>query len=305
MASVSGKADPVVRRIAAADIAEALGQGLRDFQAVPLYGLAFGALYAAGGIAILLCLTAFGMVYLAYPLAAGFAMIGPFVAIGLYEVSRRREAGQPVSIGGDLGHGADAQRDRLDGLRHAVRVRGLDVPGAALDRAAARAQRLVLQPARFITVVLTTNEGLLFLAIGNAVGAALSLILFSLTVVSFPLLLDRDVDFVTAMITSVRAVVTSPLPMIGWAALIVILLAVSAMPYFLGLVVTLPVLGHTTWHLYRRIIAPLPARQPRPSVSPPSATERSIDARSWRRYGLFRIRTSRPSPSIALTGCSV
>ena len=96
--SISGKADPVVRRIAAADIAEALSQGLRDFQAVPLYGLAFGAFYAAGGIAILLCLTAFGMVYLAYPLAAGFAMIGPFVATGLYEVSRRREAGQPISL---------------------------------------------------------------------------------------------------------------------------------------------------------------------------------------------------------------
>ena len=85
-------------------------------------------------------------------------------------------------------------------------------------------------------MVLTTNEGLVFLAIGNAVGAALSLILFSLTVVSFPLLLDREVDFVTAMITSVRAVVTSPVPMIGWAAVIVILLAVSALPYFLGLV---------------------------------------------------------------------
>ena len=99
MTTVSGKADPVVRRIAAADIAEALSEGLRDFQAVPLYGLAFGAFYAAGGIAILLCLTAFGMVYLAYPLAAGFAMIGPFVATGLYEVSRRREAGQPVSVG--------------------------------------------------------------------------------------------------------------------------------------------------------------------------------------------------------------
>ena len=86
----------------------------------------------------------------------------------------------------------------------------------------------------FITVVLTTNEGLLFLVIGNVVGAALSLILFSLTVVSFPLLLDRDVDFVTAMITSVRAVVTSPVPMIGWAAVIVVLLIVSALPYFLG-----------------------------------------------------------------------
>ena len=108
-----------------------------------------------------------------------------------------------------------------------------------------------------LNVVLTTNEGLLFLAIGNLGGALLSLILFSLTVVSFPLLLEREVDFITAMITSVRATVTSPAPMIGWAAVIVILLVVSAMPLFLGLVVTLPVLGHTTWHLYRRIVVPL------------------------------------------------
>jgi uncharacterized membrane protein len=99
----------------------------------------------------------------------------------------------------------------------------------------------------------------LFLAIGNCVGAALALVLFSLTVVSFPLLLDRDIDCVTAMIASVRAVVMSPVPMIGWAATIVLLLALSSLPYFLGLVVTLPVLGHTTWHLYRRIIVPAAA----------------------------------------------
>jgi uncharacterized membrane protein len=257
MASLSGKVDPVVRRVAAADIAEALSQGLRDFQAVPLYGLAFGAFYAAGGIVIVLCLTAFGMVYLAYPLAAGFAMIGPFVATGLYEVSRRREAGQPISVGAiwatvrarsEIGWMAFVTLFVFVIWMYQVRLLialllGLNVSFSSLRE--------------FITVVLTTNEGLLFLAIGNAVGAALSLILFSLTVVSFPLLLDRDVDFVTAMITSVRAVVTSPLPMIGWAALIVVLLAVSAMPYFLGLIVTLPVLGHTTWHLYRRIIAPV------------------------------------------------
>ena len=257
MASVSGRADPVVRRITAADIAEALGQGLRDFQAVPLYGLAFGAFYAAGGIAILLCLTAFGMVYLAYPLAAGFAMIGPFVALGLYEVSRRRETGQPITPGAILA--AVRTRSEIGWMAFVTlfvfviwmyQVRLLIALLLGLNASFASLQE-------FITVVLTTNEGLLFLAIGNAVGAALSLILFSLTVVSFPLLLDRDVDFVTAMITSVRAVVTSPLPMIGWAALIVVLLAVSAMPYFLGLIVTLPVLGHTTWHLYRRIIAPV------------------------------------------------
>lgn len=257
MTSVSGKVDPVVRRIKVADIAEALGLGLRDFQAMPLYGLLFGALYAAGGNVILLCLTAFGLVYLAYPLAAGFALIGPFVAIGLYEVSREREAGQNPSLRsiwstvksrGEIGWMAFVTLFIFVIWMYQVRLLialliGLNASFSSLHE--------------FITVVLTTNEGLVFLAIGNCVGAALSLILFSLTVVSFPLLLDRDVDFVTAMITSVRAVVTSPLPMISWAAVIVVLLIVSALPYFLGLLVTLPVLGHTTWHLYRRIVAPI------------------------------------------------
>ena len=257
MTSVSGKVDPVVRRIGTADIAEALGQGLRDFQAMPLYGLLFGAVYAGGGMVILLCLTAFGMVYLAYPLAAGFALIGPFVAVGLYELSRRREAGRPISLlavwatvksRGEIGWMAFVTLFVFVIWMYQVRLLialliGLHASFSSLQE--------------FITVVLTTSEGLWFLAIGNAVGAALSLILFSLTVVSFPLLLDRDVDFVTAMITSVRAVVTSPVPMIGWAAVIVVLLVVSALPYFLGLLVTLPVLGHATWHLYRRIVVPV------------------------------------------------
>ena len=257
MTSVSGKVDPVVRRIRTADIAEALGQGLRDFQAMPLYGLLFGALYAGGGVVILLCLTAFGLVYLAYPLAAGFALLGPFVAIGLYEMSRRREAGQPVSLSAiwstvisrsEIGWMAFVTLFIFVIWMYQVRLLialliGLNASFSSLHE--------------FITVVLTTSEGLVFLAIGNAVGAALSLILFSLTVVSFPLLLDREVDFVTAMITSVRAVVASPVPMIGWAAVIVVLLITSALPYFLGLLITLPVLGHTTWHLYRRIVAPV------------------------------------------------
>jgi uncharacterized membrane protein len=256
--SISGKVDPVVRPIAATDIAEALVEGLRDFQALPFYGLAFGALYAAGGIAIILCLTAFGMAYLVYPLAAGFALIGPFVAIGLYEVSRRRETGQPVSFGAiwstissrsEIGWMAFVTLFVFVAWMYQVwlLISLLLGPHATFST-----------PGEFITVVLTTKEGLLFLAIGTAVGALLSLILFSLTVVSFPLLLERDVDFVTAMVTSVRAVVTSPLPMIGWAAVIVALMIVSALPYFLGLVVTLPVLGHATWHLYRRIVEPLP-----------------------------------------------
>jgi uncharacterized membrane protein len=257
MTSVSGKVDPVVRRITAADIAEALSQGLRDFQALPLYGLAFGALYAFGGIIVVLSLTRFGLVYMAYPLAAGFALIGPFVAVGLYEVSRRREAGQPISLGAiwstvrsrsEIGWMAFVTLFFFVIWMYQVRLLIALLLGLHASFSSLR---------EFINVVLTTNDGLLFLVIGNLDGAALSLILFSLTVVSFPLLLDREVDFVTAMVTSVRAVVMSPVPMIGWAAIIVILLIVSSIPYFLGLIVTLPVLGHATWHLYRRIVAPV------------------------------------------------
>ena len=256
MASISGKQDPVVRRIGAGDVIDALGAGLRDFQAMPLYGLAVGGFYAGGGILIVLCATYLGLGYLAYPLATGFALVAPFAAILLYEMSRRREAGDPLKLAdmiktlrGRSEIGWMAFVTLFIFLMWMYQVRLLMALLLGLNASFASVQE-------FLKVVVTTNEGLLFLAIGNLDGAVLSLILFSLTVVSFPLLLERDVDFITAMITSVRAVVTSPAPMIGWAALIVVLLVVSAMPFFLGLVVTLPVLGHATWHLYRRIVAP-------------------------------------------------
>jgi len=254
--SISGRSDPVVRKITASDVAEALGEGLRDFQARPLYGLISGAIYAGGGMLIVLCLTAFGAAYMAYPLAAGFALIGPFVAIGLYEVSRQREAGQPSSVPGiwrtvrsrsEIGWMAFVTLFIFVIWMYQVRLLlalflGLHVSFASFNE--------------FLTVLLSTTAGLTFLAVGNVIGAVLSIILFSLTVVSFPLLLEREVDFVTAMITSVRSVVMNPVPMLGWAIIIVVLLIVSALPFFLGLLVTLPVLGHTTWHLYRRLVAP-------------------------------------------------
>jgi uncharacterized membrane protein len=259
MTSVSGKADPVVRPVTFADVSEALIQGLRDFQAAPSYGMALGAIYCLAGIAIVLSVTTLGMPYLAYPLAAGFALIGPFVAVGFYEISRKLEADKMATLGdiaramtsrGEIGWMAFVTLFIFIMWMYQARFLmalffGLNASFASLTQ--------------FIAVVLTTNEGLLFLLAGNIIGAFLATVLFSLTVVSFPLLLDRDVDCVTAMITSVRAVVRSPGPLLGWAAVIVVLLMVSALPFFLGLVVVLPVLGHATWHLYRRIIVPLPA----------------------------------------------
>jgi uncharacterized membrane protein len=248
---------PRVQSIAFGDIVDALEAGLRDFRAAPLYGLFFGGIYAVGGMLIVLTASALQMSYVSYPLAVGFALIGPFVAVGLYEISRRREKGEPLQWGPVLGV-IFAQRRRETGWMafvtlfvlvmwmYQVRVLlalfiGLHAP-TTFDG--------------FIEVVVGTPEGLMFLGIGHVVGAFNSLVLFSLTVVSFPLLLDREVDFVTAMITSVRSVFTNPKPMVGWAFIIMVLLMISIAPFFLGLFVALPILGHTTWHLYRKLVVP-------------------------------------------------
>lgn len=248
--------EPIVLRITLDDVIDALGKGLRDFQALPLYGLSFGGFYAAGGIVLVLGIAAFGMSYLAYPLAAGFALAGPFVATALCELSRQREARQRPSLDATL---AAIRNRRETGSMACVTVFTvmLGLYQAHLLMALFFGfDKSFSSPQQFIATALTTNEGLAFFAAANLAGGALSLILFSVTVVSFPLLLDRDdVDCTTAMITSVRAVATNPVPMIGWAVLATMLMAVSALPFFLSLMVTLPVLGHANWHLYRRVIA--------------------------------------------------
>jgi uncharacterized membrane protein len=252
--------EPVVRVVTRSDIAEALAAGLRDFQAAPLYGLLFGGLYALVGIVATLSLTRAGIGYLAYPLAAGSTLIAPFVATGLYEVSRRRELGLPLGFGSVLS---------VVWQQHARELRWMAFVTLFIMIMWFYQVRLLLALflgfqsfstiESFVQVVLTTNEGLLFLAVGHVVGAVLSVILFSLTVVSFPLLLEREVDFVTAMITSVRAVTLNPIVMLGWAAVIVALTIVAILPLFLGLIVVMPVLGHATWHVYRRVVVRLPA----------------------------------------------
>lgn len=249
--------DPEVRAIVFGDIVEALVQGLRDLQAAPRYGLAFGLLYMLGGIAIVACLSALQMTYLAYPLAVGFAILGPFVAVGVYQVSRDLGSGTPLSfrrlwsvVRGRREVGWMAFVVGFFFIIWMYQVRLL--LALFLGNAGSFASL-----SEFLQIVFSTTEGVLFLLVGNVIGAALSLILFSITVVSFPLVLERDVDFVTAMITSVRAVAKNPVPMLGWAVIVVVVLVVSTLPLFLGLLVTLPILGHTTWHLYRKLVVPV------------------------------------------------
>lgn len=237
------------------DLVECLLQGWRDFKAAPLYGLFFGGIYALGGLLLLALFFKLQLPYVGYPLTMGFALVVPFVAMGTYEVSRRLERGEPLSWEGVLG--SVWKRSGKDlGWMALVTVfaliiwvdfaiflflmfYGLKVPSA---------QQLFVE-------ILSTSHGMAFAAVGNAVGAVIAIMVFSITVVSFPLLADRDVDFVTAMITSVRCVLTHPVQMIAWSVVIGLLLVISLLSGFLGLFITLPVLGHASWHLYRRLIA--------------------------------------------------
>ncbi len=242
-------------------IVDALGEGMRDFRKAPRFGLFFGGVYALGGIVVLLTASVLHMSYLSYPLAITFGLAGPFVAVGLYEVSRRLETGEPLAWGGVLGVIWEQRRREIAWMAFVVLfVQIMWMYQVRLLLALFLGFKSFASFSAFAEVVVTTPEGLMFLFIGNIVGAVLSVILFSLTVVSFPMLLDRDVDFITAMITSVRSVVTSPGPMIGWAILVTATLLVSMLPLFIGLVVTLPVLGHTTWHLYRKLVPPAEAK---------------------------------------------
>lgn len=247
--------EPVIRPIAFNDLVDALSAGLRDFQAYPAFGLAFGGIYALGGLAILGCALWWDLLYLVYPLAAGFVLIGPFVAVGLYEVSRRREHNERPSWRDVFGVMLSQGGKEISWMAFVsvflfivwmYQVRLLIAVFFGLHG---------LPDGSLATVLFGTPEGLAFLAVGHLVGAVLATVAFSITVVSFPLLLDREVDFITAMITSVRCVVSNPLTMLGWALAIVLLLFIAALPMFLGMIVVLPVLGYSTWHLYRKLVA--------------------------------------------------
>ncbi len=252
------QAFPVVREIDFADVRAALAEGWSDFRRAPLMGLCFGGFYALGGLLIVATVASFGMSYLAYPLAAGFVLIGPFVAAGLYEISRRLEADTPLTWGAVV-RVMFAQSGREFAWMAFVSIFAFIVwmYQVRLLLALFLGFKSFASMGAFLRVIVTTPDGLAFLAVGHVVGAVMALIVFSLTVVSFPLLLDRDVDFITAMIVSVKSVTTNPLPMLAWGAMVVAILFMAAAPAFLGLFVALPVLGHATWRLYRRVVAPV------------------------------------------------
>ncbi len=245
---------PEFRQVVADDIAAALRAGLSDFVSAPLYGLFFGGIFTVGGMIILASLTILGQTWLIIPIGIGFPLIGPFVAVGLYEVSRRRAAGEALNWK-DILLVMFRQRERQLGWMAFVVlfIFWMWMYQIRLLLAIFLGFKSFSSFDAFFEVVTTTSEGIGFLAVGTVVGAALSLLLYSATVIAMPLLLDREVDMVSAMIASFKAVLSNPPVMLGWGLIVAGSVIVAMLPVFLGLLVVLPVLGHATWHLYARL----------------------------------------------------
>ncbi|MDQ0421324.1 putative membrane protein [Peteryoungia aggregata LMG 23059] len=237
------------------DVRAAFADGWRDFRTYPGFGLFFGAIYALGGLFIAVMLTYYHLPWMIIPVAIGFPLIGPFVAVGLYEISRRHRLGEPIAWKAVLGEVFRQRERQLSWMAFVVLfIFWIWIYQVRLLMALFLGFRIPATLEAFANVVLTTPAGLLFLAVGTVVGAVLAIILFTATVISMPLLLDHDVDFVTAMLTSMRTVIENPRPMLTFGVIVAGMAILALVPFFLGLLVVLPLAGHATWHLYRRAI---------------------------------------------------
>ncbi len=248
-------AHPVIRKIGLDDIKYALRKGWEDFMTFPTQLFFLCLIYPIVGLALGRLAFGAAVLPLLFPLMTGFALIGPIAAVGLYELSRRREAGLETTW-----------RNAFDVL-HSPSIGAIAVLGivlmllflAWLYTAQTLYQSLFGLNApsdigEFLHEVLTTSAGHKLILYGNAAGFLFALASFLIGAISFPMLLDRDVGAAAAVETSIRAVLANPVPMAIWGVVVAALLLIGSLPFFVGLAIVMPVLGHATWHLYRRVV---------------------------------------------------
>lgn len=244
-----------IRRIGLADLGQSLTNGLADFAANRTDVIFLCVIYPLVGLVLARLASGYGVVPLLFPLASGFALVGPLAAVGLNEMSRRREMGAEVgwtdafgvlrspSIGGIAGMGLLLIAIFLLWLTTAEAIYVLTLgPKPPVSIAA------------FAHDVFATRAGWMMIVLGVGIGFLFAVLTLAISVVSFPLLLDRDVKMETAIWASIQAVMANPLPMAVWGLIVAAALVLGSVPCLLGLVIVMPVLGHATWHLYRRVV---------------------------------------------------
>ena len=259
----------VVRKISLSDLGNALRLGWEDFKAIPTHAVVLCLIYPVLGFVIFRAVLGASLLPLLFPLAAGFTLIGPFAGLGLYELSRRRERGEEPSAS-DAMHVLRAPSfGAILGLGMFLLVLfGIWIAAADGIYVATFGHAPAASIPDFATRVLTTPEGWTLIIIGCAVGFLFAVVSLCISVVSFPLMLDRHATAIDAIRTSLRAVKMNPFPMAVWGVIVAMLLAVGSLPFFVGLCVVLPVLGHASWHLYRKVVEPDPNPPPEPPRPP-------------------------------------
>jgi uncharacterized membrane protein len=266
---VLGVATPfVIRKIGLSDLSDALRLGWQDFKAMPSHAIVLCVIYPVLGLVLFRMVLGYSVLPLLFPLAAGFTLIGPFAALGLYELSRRRERGEEAaawdaiqvlrapSFGAMLGLGV---------LLLALFVTWIATADAIYIATFGHAPAASIPD--FTARVLRTPEGRSLIIVGCGVGFLFAVVALCVSVVSFPLMLDRHATAIDAIRTSLRAVMKNPFAMAAWGLIVAALLVIGSLPFFVGLAVVLPVLGHATWYLYRKVVEPdpnPPQEQPRP-----------------------------------------
>jgi uncharacterized membrane protein len=285
---VFGVSSPfVVRKISLADLGNALRLGWEDFNAIPTHAIVLCVIYPVLGLVLFRLVIGYSVLPLLFPLAAGFTLIGPFAALGLYELSRRRERGEEAAAWDAV----QVLRAPSFGAMLELGVLLLVLFGVWIGAATAiYGATFGHAPAAsipdFATRVLTTPEGWSLIIVGCGVGFLFAIVALCVSVVSFPLMLDRHATAIDAIRTSLRAVRENPVPMAAWGLVVAALLAIGSLPFFVGLAVVLPVLGHATWHLYRKVVEPdpnPPEEQPRPPIGHRYAADFPASLFPWSR----------------------
>jgi uncharacterized membrane protein len=257
-------AQPTVRQITVADVFDALRRGFDDFWEKPSHYVFLCLIYPIIGVILITWTSGGNALQLIYPLITGFALLGPLAAIGLYEISRRRE----LNLDASWTHALEVRNSPAIPAMIAVGAMLLGLFIAWLLAAQALFNWLYgadvpTSFGAFVTDVLTTERGWMLILLGNAIGFLFALVVLSTTVIAFPLLLDRDVGAHAAIQTSARVMLANPIPIALWGLIVAVALVAGSLPLFVGLAIVIPVLGHSTWHLYRKVVETPPAKRRR------------------------------------------